>query len=63
MDKRFGYYIAAGAAVGLLFGGMLASSSHNSLNVLWGVLVGAAIGWFAAAAAMQAGKGKDDTGK
>lgn len=63
MEKRFGYYIAIGAAIGLLFGGLWASSSKSSLTVLWGALIGAAIGWFVAAAAMQAGKGKDDTGK
>lgn len=53
MDKRYAYYVYVGAAIGLLFGGLWASSSHNSLAVVYAVLAGAAVGWFIAAARSQ----------
>lgn len=63
MDKRFAYYIYVGAAIGLLFGGLWASSSNNSLAVLYAALAGAAIGWFIAAARTQQAKEEGKTGK
>ncbi len=63
VEKRIGYYAAIGAAIGLLFGGLWASSSHDSLAVLWGALFGAAIGWFIAAAVTERAKDKDKTAK
>ncbi len=62
MDKKYAYYVYVGAAIGLLFGGLWASSTRSSLAVVMGALAGAAVGWFIAAARTQGSKedGKTD---
>ncbi len=63
MDKRYAYYVYVGAAIGLLFGGLWASSTDNSVAVLYAVLAGAGVGWFIAAARSQGSKEEKKTDK
>jgi ABC-type uncharacterized transport system permease subunit len=57
MDKTFGYYIFGGLLIGALLGFGWSANGNPILGIGIGALVGAAIGWFAAAAALQE-KGK-----
>jgi hypothetical protein len=52
MNKKFGYYIFGGLLIGAMFG-MLWSANGNILSIVYGALAGMAIGWFAAAYAME----------
>ena len=53
MDKKFGYYAFGGMLIGALFG-LIWAGNGNSLSGLGiGALVGAAIGWFTAAAVLE----------
>ena len=58
MDKKFGYYIFGGLLIGALFG--LSWSAHTLFGIGIGALVGAAIGWFAAAAMLEREKEKKE---
>ncbi len=59
MDRRFGYFLFLGLAIGALFGAGIGAANGNALLGLgFGALAGVAIGWFAAAAAMQREKPK-----
>ncbi len=49
MDKRYAYYVYVGAAIGLLFGGLWASSNNSVISLVLAVVLGAAVGWFIAA--------------
>jgi hypothetical protein len=54
MEKRFGYYIFVGAAIGGVFGiGLGAANGNVALGLGLGALGGVFIGWFMAAAALQ----------
>ncbi|MBE0671022.1 MAG: hypothetical protein IH588_10570 [Anaerolineales bacterium] len=56
MDKKFGYYVFGGALIGAFFG-LIWSAGNNLLAGLGvGALIGAFIGWFAAAAMLQQNK-------
>jgi hypothetical protein len=59
MEKRFGYYIFGGLLIGALFG-LLWSANGNIMSIVYGALAGAAIGWFAAAYAMEREKEKKE---
>lgn len=58
MDKKFGYYIFGGLLIGALFGLLWAARGNAILGIGIGALVGMAIAWFAAAAAMEIEKQK-----
>lgn len=59
MDRKHGMLIFAGLLVGAMFGLMFAGASDNPLlGLSGGALVGAAVGWFAAAALMERGAKK-----
>ncbi|MGE5072588.1 MAG: hypothetical protein ACM3MF_04100 [Anaerolineae bacterium] len=59
MDRRFGYFIFAGAAIGALFGLGIGAANGNTLFGLGeGALVGVFLGWFVAAAVMEREKQK-----
>jgi ABC-type uncharacterized transport system permease subunit len=60
MDKKFGYYIFGGLLVGALFGLLWSTHGNAFLGISTGALVGAAIGWFAAAAVLEQQKGKKE---
>jgi hypothetical protein len=54
MDRRFGYYIALGLVIGVVFGmGVGAASGNTLLWIGFGALGGVFTGWFVAAAALQ----------
>jgi ABC-type uncharacterized transport system permease subunit len=53
MDKTFGYYIFGGLLIGALLGSGWTANGNPILGIGIGALVGAAIGWFAAAAALE----------
>ncbi len=55
----FRFLAAIGAAIGLLCGGLWASSPKNSPEALWWALSGAAIDSFIGGAAMEPGKDKN----
>ena len=57
MDKKFGYYIFGGMLIGALFGMIWAGNGNPALGIATGALVGTAVGWFAAAYAMEKEKG------
>ena len=57
MDKTFGYYIFGGLLLGTLLGSGWSANGNPMVGIGIGALIGAAIGWFAAAAAMEK-KGK-----
>lgn len=60
MDKKFGYFVFGGMIVGI-FLGLLWSAGGNAIwGLVIGGLVGTAIGWFAAAAAMEQEKKKKE---
>ncbi len=59
MDNRFGYYIFAGLAIGVLVGLGIGSASGNVMpDIGFGAMFGVFIGWFVAAAMMQRSKSK-----
>jgi hypothetical protein len=58
MDKKFGYYIFGGMLIGALFGMLWAGNGNTVLSIGSGAFAGAAIGWFAAAYAMEKEKEK-----
>jgi ABC-type uncharacterized transport system permease subunit len=58
MDKKFGYYIFGGLLIGAVFGSLWAANGNTLLGISIGALVGAAIGWFAAAATLEREKEK-----
>jgi hypothetical protein len=54
MDRRFGYFVFGGAAIGALLGMLFTAGRSNAVEGLGiGALVGVAIGWFAAAAWLE----------
>jgi len=53
MDKKFGYYIFGGTLIGALFGVFWTGNGNSILGIATGALIGTAIGWFAAAYAME----------
>jgi ABC-type uncharacterized transport system permease subunit len=53
MDKKFGYYIFGGALIGALFGMFWIGNGNPILSIAIGALIGTAIGWFAAAYAIE----------
>ena len=61
MDKKFGYYIFGGMLIGALFGMLWAGSGNPVVGIAIGAFAGTAIGWFAAAYAMQKEKEKKQT--
>ena len=60
MDKKFGYYIFGGMLIGALFGLLWAGNGNPILGIGIGAFAGAAIGWFAAAYAMEKEKEKKE---
>jgi ABC-type uncharacterized transport system permease subunit len=60
MDKKFGYYIFGGMLLGALFGMLWAGKGNPIVGIGIGALVGTAIGWFAAAYAMEKEKEKKE---
>jgi hypothetical protein len=56
MDRRFGYCVIAGLAIGAVWGLLWGSAGGNALRgIELGALAGVAIGWFAGAAVLQNG--------
>jgi len=53
MDKKFGYYVFGGAAVGAIFGMMWAGQGNPLVGLAIGALIGTFIGWFIAAAVLE----------
>lgn len=53
MEKTFGYYIFGGMLIGAMFGLIWAAGGNPLVGIGIGALVGAAIGWFAAAAVLE----------
>ena len=54
MDRRFGYFLFAGLAIGALFGLGFGSAQGNALLGLgFGALAGVFLGWFVAAIVME----------
>jgi ABC-type uncharacterized transport system permease subunit len=53
MEKTFGYFVFGGLLVGAMFGLIWAAGRTPVLGLGIGALVGAAIGWFAAAAYLE----------
>jgi ABC-type uncharacterized transport system permease subunit len=53
MEKTFGYYIFGGMLIGAMFGLIWAAGGNPLVGFGIGALVGAAIGWFAAAAVLE----------
>jgi len=53
MDRRFGYYVFGGLLIGAVFGSLWGGSGSALPGIVIGALVGVAIGWFAAAYAME----------
>ena len=60
MDKKFGYSIFGGMLLGAVLGMMWAAKGNLLLGLGFGALVGAAIGWFGAAAVMENEKAKKE---
>jgi hypothetical protein len=61
MDKKkFGYYVFGGALIGALLGLSWSAGSNPLVGLGIGALVGTAIGWFAAAYAMEQDKQKKE---
>jgi hypothetical protein len=59
MDNRiFGYYVFGGALIGSLFGAIWTGTGNTLAGLGGGAFLGAAIGWFAAAAVMERQKEK-----
>lgn len=56
MDKKFGYYVFGGALIGAFFGLIWSAGNNPLVGLGIGVLVGVAIGWFAAVAMLQQNK-------
>jgi ABC-type uncharacterized transport system permease subunit len=61
MDKKFGYYIFGGMLIGALFGMIWVENGNLILSIAIGALIGTAIGWFAAAYAMEKEKGNNQS--
>lgn len=59
MGKRFGYFIFGGLLIGVLLGSLWAAGGDAVLGIAIGAFVGASIGWFGAAAAMEKEKEKE----
>ena len=54
MERKFGYYIILGLAIGVVFGmGMGAANGNTLFGIGLGALFGVFIGWFVAAAAQN----------
>ena len=53
MDKKFGYYIFGGMLIGVFFGLIWSTNGNPILGIGIGALAGTAIGWFAAAYALE----------
>ncbi len=53
MDKKFGYYAFGGMLIGALLGLGWAGTGNVLAGLGGGALIGAFIGWFLAAAALQ----------
>jgi hypothetical protein len=51
-ERRFGYYVFGGLVLGATLG-RLWSANGNIFSIVYGALAGMAIGWFAAAYAME----------
>jgi ABC-type uncharacterized transport system permease subunit len=60
MNKKFGYYIFGGMILGALLGLMWSAGGNTIVGILMGALGGTAIGWFAAAYAMEKKKEKKE---
>jgi uncharacterized protein YcfJ len=54
MDRKFGYIIFVGMAIGAVFGMGIGAANGNALFGLWlGAVAGGFLGWFIAAAAQE----------
>jgi len=53
MDKKFGYYVFGGLLIGAIFGSVWSANGNIILGAGIGALVGVALGWFMAAAALE----------
>lgn len=60
MDRKFGYYIFGGMVLGAMFGLLWSAGGNVIAGLIIGGLAGTAIGWFAAAAAMEQEKKKKE---
>jgi ABC-type uncharacterized transport system permease subunit len=58
MDKRFGYYVFGGMLLGVFLGLIWTTGGNAIMGIVIGAVVGMAIGWFAAAYAMENEKEK-----
>ena len=61
MDKKFGYYIFGGMLIGVFLGLIWAADRNAVVGIAIGALVGASIGWFAAADVMEKEKERKQT--
>jgi ABC-type uncharacterized transport system permease subunit len=59
MDKKFGYYIFGGMLLGVFLGLTWATGANTIMGIVIGAVAGMAIGWFAAAYAMEKEKKQD----
>ena len=53
MDKKFGYYVFGGLLIGAFLGWGWSANGSSILGIGIGALVGVALGWFFAAAALE----------
>lgn len=53
MEKTFGYFIFGGLLIGAMFGSIWAGGGNSVMGIGIGALVGAALGWFMAAAVIE----------
>ncbi len=54
MDRRFGYFVLLGVAIGALFGTGIGAANGNALIGLGeGAVAGVFLGWFVAAIVMR----------
>jgi len=53
MDKKFGYYVFGGLLIGAILGALWSANGNTILGTGIGALIGVALGWFIAAAALE----------
>ena len=53
MEKTFGYFIFGGLIIGAMFGLIWAGGRNPVMGIGIGAMVGAALGWFIAAAVLE----------
>ncbi|HEX5942127.1 MAG TPA: hypothetical protein VFY66_07605 [Anaerolineales bacterium] len=53
MEKTFGYFIFGGLLIGAMFGLIWAGGRNPVMGIGIGAMIGAALGWFIAAAVLE----------